>query len=244
MTTRYDIVAQEIRKLIRVGHWQPGTRIPPEPQLCEQFHVSRTTLRQAVQILAGEGLLQCRQGLGTFVLNPETARRPFGLADFTEQVLQGQLKINREVIANLTVPANESLARILKIPPGSLIKDVQRLDRIDEERSCTDRCLIPMQYADKLTDPDFASPLFQLRWEKAQSLTIHHLDQSIHTERATPDDVKNIGVPSDTWMLVLNEIMFDYEGTIVGIIISRYRGDACKLTARVACRQLEREMNP
>jgi GntR family transcriptional regulator len=233
MTTRYENVAQEIRKLIRSGHWLPGGQIPPEPQLCNQFHVSRTTLRQAVQILAAEGLLLCRQGLGTFVLNPDTARRPFGLADFTEQILRGQLKINREVLVNQTRPADELTARLLKITPGTLVKDVQRLDRIDDESFGTDRCLIPMTYADKLTDLDFANPLFQLRWEQAQSLIIPQVDQSIHTERATPEDVKNLNLAPDTWMLVLNEQTYNSEGTLVGIIISRYRGDTCKLTARI-----------
>lgn len=50
----------------------PGSRLPSEPQLARQFHVSRATLREAMRAFETQGLLQRRQGVGTFVIGKPT----------------------------------------------------------------------------------------------------------------------------------------------------------------------------
>jgi GntR family transcriptional regulator len=233
MTTRYENVTQEIRRLIRQGQWLTGRQIPTEPQLCEQFHVSRTTIRQAVQILCAEGLLICRQGLGTFVLNPETSRKPIGLSDFSEQVLSGQLNVRRQVVSINQVVASEQQSRVLREMPGSVLVIASRLDSVDDQPISIDQCIIPQRNADKLTEADFASPLFLFKWEEKQGFKIHRTDQTLHTEPASPDDCAQLGLASSVWMLLLNELFFDVEGRVAGQIITRYRGDTSKLTTSV-----------
>ena len=56
-----------LRDQIRRGSWQAGQKVPSEKQLCEFYAVSRTTVRQAVSHLVGEGLLYHVKGKGTFV---------------------------------------------------------------------------------------------------------------------------------------------------------------------------------
>ena len=46
-----------------------GEKIPNEFELSERFNVSRNTIREAVKILASKGVLDVRQGAGTFVLS-------------------------------------------------------------------------------------------------------------------------------------------------------------------------------
>ena len=56
-----------LRQQILGGIWQAGQQVPSEKQLCEFYAVSRTTVRQAVSHLVGEGLLYHVKGKGTFV---------------------------------------------------------------------------------------------------------------------------------------------------------------------------------
>lgn len=56
-----------LRRQITDGAWPVGTRIPPEPELMRQLGVARGTLREAVRALAHAGLLEVRQGDGTYV---------------------------------------------------------------------------------------------------------------------------------------------------------------------------------
>lgn len=62
-----DQVIAELRRQITSGAWPVGFRIPTEPELVEQLGVARNTVREAVRALAHNGLLDIRQGSGTYV---------------------------------------------------------------------------------------------------------------------------------------------------------------------------------
>ncbi|MER7487883.1 FadR/GntR family transcriptional regulator [Streptomyces sp. NPDC126497] len=61
-------VIAALRAQITSGEWPVGTRIPTEPELVEQLGVARNTVREAVRALAHNGLLDIRQGSGTYVV--------------------------------------------------------------------------------------------------------------------------------------------------------------------------------
>jgi DNA-binding FadR family transcriptional regulator len=62
-----DQVIAQLRAQIASGEWPVGSRIPTEPELVEQLGVARNTVREAVRALAHNGLLDIRQGSGTYV---------------------------------------------------------------------------------------------------------------------------------------------------------------------------------
>lgn len=61
-------VISALRQQIASGEWPVGSRIPTEPELVEQLGVARNTVREAVRALAHNGLLDIRQGSGTYVV--------------------------------------------------------------------------------------------------------------------------------------------------------------------------------
>jgi DNA-binding GntR family transcriptional regulator len=63
----YGEAAQRIRTMIKDGRLKPGTRVP-EKQLCEQFGVSRTPLREALKVLASEGFVELLPNRGARVV--------------------------------------------------------------------------------------------------------------------------------------------------------------------------------
>ncbi|MFB6894228.1 FadR/GntR family transcriptional regulator [Kitasatospora sp. NPDC056327] len=63
-----DQVIAQLRGQITSGEWPVGSRIPTEAALVEQLGVARNTVREAVRALAHNGLLDIRQGSGTYVL--------------------------------------------------------------------------------------------------------------------------------------------------------------------------------
>lgn len=63
-----DQVIAQLRAQITSGEWPVGSRIPTEPELVEQLGVARNTVREAVRALAHNGLLDIRQGSGTYVV--------------------------------------------------------------------------------------------------------------------------------------------------------------------------------
>lgn len=62
-----DQVIEQLRSEITGGGWPVGAKIPPEPALAEALGVGRNTVREAVRALTHAGLLESRQGDGTYV---------------------------------------------------------------------------------------------------------------------------------------------------------------------------------
>lgn len=60
-------VANQIQDLILSKHLKVGDRLPPERELCQQFGVSRTVIREAIRALEAKGLLTSQGGSGTYV---------------------------------------------------------------------------------------------------------------------------------------------------------------------------------
>lgn len=71
----YLQVTSALRGRIESGQWKPGQKISTLEELEAEFQVARVTVRQAIEILEGEGLVQRRQGKVTFVVDEIKQRR-------------------------------------------------------------------------------------------------------------------------------------------------------------------------
>lgn len=68
MAVKYLQIARTLQTRIQSGEYPPDSLLPTEQQLCSCFGVSRQTIRQALQTLVDQGLIQRRQGSGSRVL--------------------------------------------------------------------------------------------------------------------------------------------------------------------------------
>ncbi len=69
-TTSEEVVLH-LRGMVQRGELRPGDRLPPERNLAKSLGVSRPTLRAGIRSLAAVGVLQSRQGAGTFVVGAD-----------------------------------------------------------------------------------------------------------------------------------------------------------------------------
>ena len=77
----YKQIVEQIERRIAAGDLRAGDQLPAEPELAQQFAVSRTAVREAVKALCEKGLLEIRPGRGTFVINerPDVMRHTLSL---------------------------------------------------------------------------------------------------------------------------------------------------------------------
>lgn len=66
----------EIQKDLSSGFFKPGEKILTEPELMTRYAVGRSTVREAIKMLSVEGILEVRQGAGTFVCKNRSAMDP------------------------------------------------------------------------------------------------------------------------------------------------------------------------
>ncbi|GIN74551.1 GntR family transcriptional regulator [Bacillus sp. J14TS2] len=71
-----DDVVQQLQHKISTGEIRPGEKIPTEPKLMELFGVGRSTIREAIRVLVHAGLLEKKQGFGTYLKANPTIQEP------------------------------------------------------------------------------------------------------------------------------------------------------------------------
>src|SRR5271166_1903324 len=121
----------------------PGDRIDSEPQLAKRFGVSRFTVTRAIEILVDEGLVNRRQGLGSFVAAPSLKRTASYLLSFTEAVLsQGRVASHR-LLDFGPVLWREGLP----YPEGSPLIGLHRLRLVDRIPTAIHRSLLSAEVA-------------------------------------------------------------------------------------------------
>lgn len=97
-TSLVDTVVDQLRAQLAEGAWSVGDRIPTEHELVDRLGVGRNTVREAVRVLVHAGLLESRQGNGTFVrstADPAAVLRHMRRADALE-VLELRVALEAE----------------------------------------------------------------------------------------------------------------------------------------------------
>lgn len=161
---RYVEIAEHLRAL--VARAAPGDRLPSDAELCERFGVSRMTARQAVQVVAGEGLLYRRRGQGTFVAAPPVASRLLGSPlSFTESMRRrGLAATSRLLAAGVIDPAPDDV-EALHLAGGQRVVLVERLRLADGVPMAIERAVLAPDLA-ALLDTDLGAVSLHAEMER------------------------------------------------------------------------------
>lgn len=125
----YIQVANKMRDNIRIGKWERGKQIPTEYQLCDIYHVSRITIRSAIEELVKENLLVKRKPVGTFVTEvQETEKDMYTVVkSFTREMEELGIKAETKKVTVDKSYADANIASFLKINIGAPIVILKRL---------------------------------------------------------------------------------------------------------------------
>jgi GntR family transcriptional regulator len=123
----YYQLKEVLRQQIRSGHLEPHSAIPSEPELVASYHVSRATVRQALNELVHEGLLYRQHGKGTFVCEPRIQQTLSELASLSEELKRRGKKPGGLLIVSELTRGNEIVRERLKLADE---EQVMRLERV------------------------------------------------------------------------------------------------------------------
>jgi GntR family transcriptional regulator len=123
-----------------------GDAIPSERLLCERFGVSRMTVRQAVDALVVDGLLEREQGRGTFVA-PTKMDLEVRLSSFGEEMRRRGMEPSSKVLVAEEVPATSDIADALELLPGELVFYLHRVRYADGEPMAIEQTWLPSRLA-------------------------------------------------------------------------------------------------
>ncbi|MCU1637925.1 MAG: GntR family transcriptional regulator [Microbacteriaceae bacterium] len=184
----------------------PGSLLPSEPELALQFSVSRMTARQAVQNLAKSGLVERRQGAGTFVAPPLLHRREGVLLSFTEDMRRRGMKSSSRLLTGEVVISPED-AIALGLQPSSWVVRLERVRFADEMPLAIERVFLPGEFSAVLDyDLEHGSLHDALRDMGRQ---ISHAHGYVTARLATSAEAEILGLTTPAPLLVESRTIYD-----------------------------------
>jgi GntR family transcriptional regulator len=178
--TRYSGVADALKAAIADGQYSVGSRLPTEFELCQQFGVSRSTVRQALAELESAGLAKRRQGSGTTVV----ARRPtprYSLSIRSEaDILRYAMETVFEIVES-AVAVSVTDSRRLRLGPPTGWRAWKGLRRATSGGPPLGiaRVYVPVEYLETMTELERRPRRQIFGPAAAQGLTVTVIEQDI-----------------------------------------------------------------
>lgn len=235
---KYQQVVEDLRKKVESGEFPGGLQLPSDEELCERYEVSKSTLREAIKRLVGLGLLQTRQGQGTFVArkikpfvtdlapDPEAGIAAGGEEGRTRPTMAAE----RDRVARVTSPevavlaSPPDIAERLKISPGAQVIRRNQERYIDETLWSLQSSYYPFEWAKQGADQ-------LLMAEDIKPGTITYLAETLGlaqagyldwiTARASDDnEQERFGLPPDAAMFVIYRTAFTEGETATRVTVT------------------------
>ncbi|MEU6752997.1 GntR family transcriptional regulator [Actinomadura nitritigenes] len=223
--TKRQAVRREL--LAMLEDLEPGDALPSERRLVDELGVSRPTLRQAVDGLVAEGLLERRHGSGTYVAEPRIAV-PLTMTSFTEDMIRRGMKPGGRVLSFRTETAGARIGRRLALPPTEEVFTIRRLRLADGAAMAIEtlylpRALMPGLRRDVLEGRSFYDLL------RGAGIVIASGTETIEPTVTTPEEAAELDVPVHTPAFLFERVTRDEDGRPLEYVRSLYRGDRYRL---------------
>ncbi len=205
---RYVQVYARLKKQIESHSYKVGEFLPPEPELEKIFHVSRTTVRKAVEMLSQEGLVYIQQGRGTEVLNVTPTQKLQYVTSFSETLKEQGFQVTYRDIDAVLIPSPIDVAEMLQIQPGS---PVVRLDRVAIVHDKPLALLTNYLLEDMV--PNFVNTIKKMKslyefLESEYNLVFDSANDFITAKPAPEDESRMLGVTNGYPLLQVRRISF------------------------------------
>ncbi|MEC1355174.1 GntR family transcriptional regulator [Bacillus sonorensis] len=222
----YSVIKFKIIELIKSGKYKANDQLPTESEFCEQYHVSRTTVRLALQQLELEGYIKRIQGKGTFVSAAKIqAPIPHKITSFAEQ-MKG-LRSESKVLELVVIPADQSIAELLQINENDPVNKLVRIRYAEDEPLQYHTSYIPWKIAPALVQEECTGSLFALLRSK-YNIRIERgtewIEPILTDETISKHLLINVGAP----VFLSESITYDDQGAVVEYAQIITRGDRTK----------------
>lgn len=145
-------VCEDLRRRIASHEFDPG--FPGELSLTEEYEVSRHTIREALRVLRGEGLVRSGRGRGSIVTAPRY-RQSLGALYSLFDTLAAQGATQRSEVLRLAPTTNATIAAYLSLPATTPLVVLERVRLVDDEPLAHDTSWLPAAIAAPLLECDF-----------------------------------------------------------------------------------------
>lgn len=152
--TLQEHLKKELYEKIRNKEWMPGHMIPSERELCEEYNVSRITVREALKELVQAGYLVRKQGKGTFVAVPTVEHTTTSTFSLSQTLEESGIASEFKLLGFEKEPASPFFQKLFKIVAEDMVVHVTRIRTINGESYAYEEATVPEKYLMGATKQD------------------------------------------------------------------------------------------
>lgn len=166
---KYKIIANSIRKRIIEGDYVSDQKLPSEKEIGDEFVASKLTVKKALDILVGEGLIIKRRGAGTFV-------KSLSVDEMERLIVDNQMrgttafnpdkKVTSKVLSFSVVQASQLVSRKLNLVEASPVYEIYRVRFVDGSPSVIEKTYMPLDVISGLTKKNVEGSIYEYIEEK------------------------------------------------------------------------------
>ncbi|UOZ04633.1 GntR family transcriptional regulator [Amycolatopsis sp. WQ 127309] len=230
MTIGYRDLASRLRDAIKDGDYSPGSTLPKQDDLAEQYDINVNTVRKAISVLEAEGLVTSVRRRGTVVRARPPMKRlgveryakskwKFGLVAFAADREASGQTWNRNDQTNQVhkVDADSDVAQALGIEPGSPVYERARLVKQDGNPTHTLTSYYRPEHVENtpIVDPKpgTATPGGGFAVLTLQGLEPDSMTETFHSRMPTPDEIDELELPAGEPVMILERTTRTADGT-------------------------------
>lgn len=221
----YHQLYQLLHGDILSGRRKPGDMLPPESELMEQHGLSRTTVRQGLDLLVNEGLITRQRGRGSFVAHPAVEQTLVRIVSFTDDMRQRGLTPSTRVISSALVPAPPDIARRLKLEDGQEVASIERLRLADGEPMSVEKSFLVHRLCPGILEGDYALVPLREALARNYGIRLSYARQAIRAILATHDLAHLLSIEPGSALLFLERVSYSQDNIPTEFLRIYYRAD-------------------
>lgn len=224
-------VADVLRQQILLGRYA-GHTLPPEGVLAEEFRASRNSVREALDLLRCEGIVERTPGLGTTVRGrkfPHGLDLLLGLGE----TLDGHGSVSNLVRSAEWVTAPPAIARELRLDDHARLVRLERLRSVDGRVLSIDLTYLVPDIGEAVLAEDLASNDVFVLIERITGRPLSCAQIAIEAVNADARSAGLLGVPQGAALLLMERLAHLDNGRPVDLEYVRFRGDRMRMSGQL-----------
>jgi DNA-binding GntR family transcriptional regulator len=216
----------------------PGSKLPPERTLAEEFEISRVTVRQALIRMEAEGLIFREERRGWFVSPPRIRYDPTANTSFTESITKQGRVAGTTVLSKQQVAASKWISNLLRCAVGAPVFIISRLRSVDGRAVMVEQIHVNAKRCPGLLDYPLDQSMTDLMLEKFRIIE-HRTQISMRPTALSDQPAKALGASPS---LYLSRIILDQLKEVIEFDHEFWRHDAIDICVSTVGK-LEEETN-
>jgi len=227
----YHQIVQELKQRIERGELALGMPLPSEHELCDQYGVSRPTVRQATQELINAGLVERRRGVGTYVAQPKIQHQLASVLGFSERMVREGRQPGTRVIEQAVLAAealDDEIRAQLELEPNARVLRLVRLRMADGEPLLLETVHLPLERFLGLDQIDFSAVSLYQTLREHFNVEIIQLRETLEPVVLTPSDAHVLESEAGRPAMLTRITTYDQTAQVIECTFSLARADRCQ----------------